>query len=71
MADAFGKEHFHVLSDIYFIETTYTDNNRTYSKYLLTRDAFTNIEMGYKVEKATEFKMAFISSGFGDARVNE
>jgi len=45
-----------------FIESTYKDDyDREQSEYLLARDSFVFIAMGFKGEEASEFKMAYIN----------
>ena len=47
-----------------FIESTYKveGNNKTYKEYLMTRDGFTFIVMGFTGEKADEFKLKYIDA---------
>ncbi len=46
----------------YFLGSTYLDSrNRAYPEYLLTRDGFTLLTMGWTGEKAMQFKLAYIN----------
>lgn len=74
----FGKRHDSVLRDIsnliislsttqncgmLFIESEYTNsNNRLFKEYLLTRDGFTLLAMGFTGQKALEFKLKYIQA---------
>lgn len=76
VAEVFEKEHKNVLQDIRnvlsscsqefgmlnFQLTPYThpQNGQTYSEYLLTKDGFTMLAMGYTGPKAMAFKEAYI-----------
>ena len=74
VAEVFGKEHSHVLRDIRelgcsdefrksnfgFSEYKVDGNNKTYKEYVITRDGFTLLVMGYTGEKAMQFKEAYI-----------
>ncbi len=77
VAKDFGKRHTEVLRTIetklenaklrsqnYFIESQYKaeGNNKTYKEYLMTRDGFTFIVMGFTGEKADEFKLKYIEA---------
>lgn len=77
VAQDFGKEHSKILRTIeqklenpkvafqkMFIESTYKveGNNKTYKEYLMTRDGFTFIVMGFTGEKADEFKLKYIDA---------
>lgn len=45
----------------YFIQSEYmAGNGRTYKEYLMTRDGFTLLVMGFSGEKAMRFKLAYI-----------
>ncbi len=50
------------FQEVYFIENTYKDNNRTYREYLLTRRGFTLVAMRFSGKKALGFQMAYIES---------
>lgn len=75
VAETFGKEHKHVLEDIrrtyeslstaeisaLFYESEYTaSNGKKNPMYLMNRDGFTLLVMGYTGEKAMKFKLAYI-----------
>lgn len=76
VAETFGKEHRNVLADIrniqndissaefsaLFYEETYTaSNGKKNPMYLMNRDGFTLLVMGYTGEKAMKFKLAYIN----------
>lgn len=75
VAETFEKEHRNVLADIRNIEESissaefsalfHTDlykaaNGKMNPMYLMTRDGFTLLAMGYTGEKAMQFKLAYI-----------
>lgn len=73
VAETFGKRHGDVLRDIENLEVSeefnqrnfalidYSDSrNRKQPMYLITRDGFTILAMGYNGEKAMKFKEAYI-----------
>ena len=78
LAEAFGKQHKHVLEAIsskinsaensaqykkMFAEATYTDKSGKQNKmYYLNRDGFTFIAMGFTGRKADEFKLKYIDA---------
>lgn len=75
VAEVFGKEHKNVLRDIETLQcsesfsrlnfepTSYTDRfNREQKEYIMTRDGFTLLVMGYTGEKAMQFKEAYIKA---------
>lgn len=76
IAERFNKRHADVIRNIenkllnaklrsanYFIESSYTDNSgKSNKEYLLTRDGFSFIVMGFTGEKADEFKMNYIKA---------
>lgn len=76
VAERFGKEHDKVCRDIKkllksqptklaseFIESEYlTDRGRTYTEYLLTRDGFSLLCMGFTGDKALEWKLKYIEA---------
>lgn len=75
IARVFEKEHKNVLKDIRelrvsaefsrlnFEQSTFvSDRGKEYPEYLLTRDGFTILAMGYVGEKAMRFKEAYISA---------
>lgn len=76
VAETFGKEHYHVLEDIrviqsnisfpefsgLFLEDTYTaSNGKKNPMYVMGRDGFTLLVMGYTGEAAMRFKLAYIN----------
>lgn len=77
VAEDFGKRHSEVLRAIedkieinailrsskYFIESTYIDKaNRKSKEYLLTRDGFSFLVMGFTGAKADEWKLKYIEA---------
>lgn len=73
VAESFGKRHDNVLRDIRnldcsaefdllnFEETSYKDSwNHKQIMYLMTKDGFTFLVMGYRGKKAAAFKEAYI-----------
>ena len=75
VAETFEKEHRHVLEDIRKIEGNISraefsalfslssykaTNGKENPMYLMTRDGFTLLVMGYTGEKAMKFKLAYI-----------
>lgn len=73
VAETFGKRHDHVLRDIKelecseefrlsnFGESSYINmQNKKQPMYLMTKDGFTLLVMGYTGEKAMKFKEAYI-----------
>ena len=75
VAEKFEKEHKNVVRDIekllgeigsklsvsYFISSDYKDSmNRTQTEYLLTRDGFSLLAMGFTGEKALKWKLEYI-----------
>lgn len=76
VAQDFGKRHADVLEKIaqklangkirslnYFIENTYCDGqHKPRKEYLMTRDGFAFIVMGFTGEKADEFKLKYIEA---------
>lgn len=74
IARDFGKKHQHVLRDIdnlkgvqnwtdLFYETTYVhkQNKQKYREFLINRDGFTLLAMGFNGSKAMEFKLKYIN----------
>lgn len=74
VARDFKKEHFNILRDIegllknedtqkMFYKTTYIheQNKQEYPMYLMNRDGFTLLAMGFTGKKAMNFKMKYIS----------
>lgn len=77
VAEDFEKRHADVIKAIedkmkvneilrspkYFIESTYTDkSNRQSKEYLLTRDGFSFIVMGFNGKRADEWKLKYIEA---------
>lgn len=76
VAEKFGKEHKHVLESIrklmtaensavlqMFEESTYiNEQNKTQPMYLMNRDGFTLLAMGFTGTKAMEFKLDYINA---------
>lgn len=78
VAKKFGKEHKHVLdairelikgcaensADPMFEETTYIhpQNGQTYPMFIMNRDGFTLLAMGFTGEKALRFKLDYINA---------
>lgn len=77
IADDFEKRHDHILRDIellkvnltpqnwgmLFIESEYrNENNRIFKEYLLTRDGFSLLVMGFTGQKALEWKLKYIEA---------
>ena len=77
VAEIFKKQHFNILRDVeallvdlgnlkielsYFIKSTYkSEQNKKLPEYLLTRDGFTLLAMGFTGKKALQFKIAYIN----------
>ena len=76
IARVFEKEHRRVLQDVRtiaendlvwglhnFVQSAYTnEQNKSQPQYLITRDGFTLLVMGYTGEKAMRFKKAYIAA---------
>lgn len=77
VAEDFEKEHDKVCRDIknliksqptklageFFIESSYiSDRGRTYPEYLLTRDGFSLLVMGFTGKRALEWKLKYIEA---------
>ena len=75
VAESFGKQHKHVLRDIenltaqdwavknMFEKTTYkNERNREYPMYLINRDGFTLLAMGFNGKEALKFKLQYIEA---------
>ena len=75
VAETFGKRHDHVIESVrniekdlsttefsgLFFESKYkASNGKTNPMYLMNRDGFTLLVMGYTGEKAMQFKLAYI-----------
>src|SRR5699024_3766440 len=75
VARDFNKKHKNVIRDIrgllkneptkrMFYETTYIheQNNQEYKQYLMNRDGFTLLAMGFTGKKAIQFKLKYIEA---------
>lgn len=78
VSDKFGKNHKHVLESIrelvrgcaeksadpMFAESTYinTQNGQEYPMFVMNRDGFTLLAMGFTGEKALQFKLEYINA---------
>lgn len=78
VAEKFGKEHQHVLRDIrslmegvskigdtpMFVESSYihVQNGQEYPLFIMNRDGFTLLAMGFTGDKALQFKLDYISA---------
>lgn len=75
VARGFGKEHRNVIRDIerllkneqthqMFYESYYTheQNKQTYREFLMNRDGFTLLVMGFTGKRATDFKIEYINA---------
>ena len=78
VAEKFGKEHKHILRDVenikgsgvvqnwadLFISNKYQhpQNKQWYPEYLLTRDGFTLLAMGFTGKDALEWKLKYIEA---------
>lgn len=76
VAETFGKQHKHVLEAIdemvgvvensadLFLETTYIhdQNKQQYRMFLMNRDGFTLLAMGFTGKEALQFKLKFIEA---------
>ena len=78
VAECFGKEHIHVMRDIrdlskqledvsnfghMFSESRYADSyGRQQPMFLMNRDGFTLLAMGFTGKKALKFKLAYIQA---------
>lgn len=75
VAEKFGKQHKHVIDAIkklissaensaqFFVSTTYVDGSgKTNPMYVMNRDGFSLLVMGFTGEKALQFKLDFIRS---------
>lgn len=74
VAETFEKRHDDVLKSVRnlisdadkefslrnFAESNYSDRGKRYPRYLMTKDGFTLLAMGYRGKKATAFKIAYI-----------
>lgn len=74
VAERFEKEHRHVLESIrnlaaensatknMFIESNYLNRGKEYPEYLLTRDGFSLLAMGFTGSKALEWKLKYLEA---------
>lgn len=78
VAEKFGKEHQHVLRDIrnlvegvskigdtpMFVESSYihSQNGQEYPLFIMNRDGFTLLAMGFTGDKALQFKLDYINA---------
>lgn len=75
VAEKFGKKHYHVTDAIknllnshekscqLFVSATYVDNSgKENPMYVMNRDGFTLLAMGFTGKKALQFKMDYISA---------
>src|SRR5690625_2307496 len=75
IARDFGKEHYNVLRDVegllknedthhMFHETTYIheQNKQEYRQYLMNRDGFTLLVMGFTGKAAVKFKLNYMNA---------
>lgn len=78
VAEKFGKEHKHVLdaireliqgcaensADPMFVETIYINeqNRQEYPMFIMNRDGFTLLAMGFTGKKAMRFKLDYIAA---------
>lgn len=76
VAEKFGKEHKHVLDSIreilkaensavrFFQENRYKveGNNKSYPEYLMNRDGFTLLAMGFTGKEALQWKLKYIAA---------
>lgn len=78
VGEKFGKSHNHVVRDIeeilkksdcpnldgeMFVESTYTNSRgKTYKSYLMNRDGFSLLAMGFTGKEAFQWKLKFINA---------
>lgn len=74
VARHFEKQHKHILQAIHdlaaensaaknmFIESTYENRGKQYPQYLITRDGFSLLVMGFTGKKALEWKLKYIEA---------
>ena len=74
VAEHFEKEHRHVLESIrgilaaeksaakFFFETTYENRGKQYPAYLMNRDGFSLLVMGFTGTKAMKWKISYIEA---------
>ena len=74
VADNFGKDHKHVLEGVrtilaaensatkFFRQSTFENRGKQYPEYLMNRDGFSLLVMGFTGEKALEWKVKYINA---------
>lgn len=74
IAEHFGKDHKHVLESIreilvaensatkFYQETTYQNRGKDYKAYLMNRDGFSLLAMGFTGKKALQWKLKYIEA---------
>ena len=74
VAENFGKDHKHVLEGVrtilaaensatkFFHESTFENRGKQYPEYLMNRDGFSLLVMGFTGEKALEWKVKYINA---------
>lgn len=74
VAENFGKEHRTILRDVreilaaqncaarFFQESTYENRGKQYPEYLMNRDGFSLLVMGFTGKKALEWKLKYIDA---------
>lgn len=74
IADHFGKQHKDVLENIrdilaaensatkFYQETTYQNRGKDYKEYLMNRDGFSLLAMGFTGKKALQWKLKYIEA---------
>ena len=74
VADSFGKQHKHVLGSIreilvaensatkFFHESTHDNRGKQYPEYLMNRDGFALLVMGFTGKAAMEWKIKYINA---------
>ena len=74
IAESFGKEHKHVLDSIknlvaensaaksMFYETTFENRGKQYPMYLMNRDGFSLLVMGFTGKEALKWKLKYIQA---------
>lgn len=84
VAEKFGKEHKNVLRSVqeilvaqnsatkFFQETTFENRGKQYPEYLMNRDGFTLLAMGFTGKEALQWKLKYIAA-FNDmeAKLNK
>ena len=75
VAEKFGKKHYHVIDSIknllnsheksgqFFVSSTYVDDSgKSNPMFVMNRDGFTLLAMGFTGEKALQFKLEYIEA---------